>query len=59
MISASTAVRSIAMRSAPALKPCTFSALMNLKRSPSVRQWSWIGCQKAGSGVLLMMTTHS
>jgi hypothetical protein len=55
MISAS-AVRSIAMRSAPALKPLTFSALMNLKRSPSARQCSWIGCQNSGSGVLLMMT---
>ena len=29
------------------------------ERSPSARQWSWIGCQNAGSGVLLMMTTHS
>ena len=35
------------------------SALTNLKRSPSVRQCSSTGCQKAGSGVLLMTTTHS
>ncbi len=31
----------------------------NLKRSPSVRQCSSTGRQNAGSGVLLMITTHS
>ena len=47
---------------AAARRPCsrsTLSSLTNLKRSPSVRQCSSIGSQKAGSGVLLMTTTHS
>ena len=60
MISASGAVCASARRSAPALKPLELVvALTNLKRSPSVRQCSSIGCQNAGSGVLLMTTTHS
>jgi len=35
------------------------STCRNLKRAPSAAQCSSIGCQKAGSGVLLMTTTHS
>ncbi len=49
----------MAMRSAPALKPSIFGRFRNLKRSPSAAQWASIGSQKAGSGVLLMMTMHS
>src|ERR1700679_2152310 len=59
MISASEATSVIASRSAAALNPFRFSTRINLKRGPSSRQRFSIGCQNAGSGVLLMITRHS
>ncbi len=54
--------RGVRERERAARRPCSpsrFSTRMNLKRSPSVRQCSSTGRHSAGSGVLLITTTHS